>query len=184
MRAELRDLSERDYWVYGVSERDLEHTLRLAQSLVQTHFEAYRREEARVKAEQPELAADILDDVAYYTYIDAQYVWQFCLWRLQGILEGMIVHTFLRERRSKPFAGLRAKLDAMRAVGFSVQEADYDELLAWAVLRNALSHAPPEQARPGPLQEADVVEYRDLVVRVVREWRKEKPEHDTSRPDA
>src|SRR3972149_7958631 len=95
MRPQLRNLSERDYWLYGVSERDFEHTLRLAQSLVRNHFKAYERDAAMVRTEQPELADDILDDEAFYTYVDAQYVWQFCLWRLQGILEGMITRTLL-----------------------------------------------------------------------------------------
>ena len=115
-----------------------------------------------------------MDDIAYYTYIDAQYVWHFCLWRLQAILEGMIVYTFLPSKPSKSLIGLKAKLDAMRDAGYSLKQNDYDELIAWGNLRNALSHAPPEQYRPGPLKEDDIIEYKSLVESICQQWRSEE----------
>jgi hypothetical protein len=136
-------------------------------------FELFRQEAERVRASQPEHADDILDDVGYYTYVEAQYLWQFCLWRMQGILEAVICNRLLpkdkpgsRRARSK----LGARLDAVRAAGYTISEAESTELLAWAALRNALSHAPPEQYRPGPLAEEDVVEYRRLVGELIERW--------------
>ena len=171
MREPLRKLSESEYWVYGVSEYDFEYAVKLAQKLVQGQFDLFNQYAEKVRHEQPEMADDILDDPAYYTFIDGQYVWHFALWRLQAVLEGLIVYTFLKRTSGDGLDGLKKKLDAMVAAGFNVSDADRDELLAWARLRNALSHAPPESYRPGPLTEADVLEYRDLVVRLCRDWR-------------
>jgi hypothetical protein len=59
----------------------------------------------------------------------------------------------------------------MRAAGYTIADEDYAELLEWASLRNALSHSPPEQYRPAMLKEADLLEYKELVERVCRQWR-------------
>lgn len=174
MRKELKDIVESDYWVYGLKEEDFKYTLRLAKELVDAKFELYRQEDKRVRQDQPELADDILDDTAYYTYIDTQYVWHFCLWRLQAILEGIIVYKLLPSKQSKPLIGLKAKLDAMRDAGYTIEQDDYDEMINWGNLRNALSHAPPEQYRPGPLKEEDIVEYKSLVERLCQQWRLEE----------
>lgn len=171
MRPELRAISEHGYWVYGPRESDFEHTLTLARSLVASQIEVYRTEEARVRAAEPELADDILDDVAYYTHTDSQYVWHFALWRLQAILEALIVRVFLKRNNAKGLLGLSAKLAAMIDAGYEITSEDRNELEAWARVRNALSHAPPEQARPGPLTEEDVVEYKALVERLCEAWR-------------
>ena len=69
--------------------------------------------------------------------------------------------------------GLRAKLDALKKEGYSVTDDEYDELIEWADVRNMLSHAPPEQYRPGPLLEQDVEEYKLLVERLMRNWQQE-----------
>ena len=52
----------------------------------------------------------------------------------------------------------------------AVEQADLE---AWARVRNSLSHAPPEQANPGPLIEDDVVEYKGLVEHLCARWRTE-----------
>lgn len=171
MRPELRKVSEDDYWVYGLGETDFDFTLELARRLISSRSAAYMQEAARVRAAQPDLADDILDDEAYYTAVDADYVWHFALWRLQAIFEGLIAYTFLDGRSGRSLIGLKTKLEAMRAAGFELRDSEFDELLAWGRLRNALSHAPPERYRPGPLTEGDVVEYRELVGRLCATWR-------------
>jgi len=173
MRAELKNLAELDYWTYGLSESDFGYTFRLAKGLIEAKFELYRQEAKRVREEKPELADDILDDITYYTYIEAQYVWHFCLWRLQAIFEAIILHNLLPVKPSKPLIGLKAKLDAIRNAGYTLDQADYDELINWGKLRNLLSHAPPEQFRPGPIKEEDIVEYQSLVKRVCQKWHSE-----------
>src|SRR5690606_29202630 len=105
-----------------------------------------------------------------YTYTDIDFLWQFCLWRLQGILEAVMVHTFLSGCLSKQPAGLRDKLLAMRDAGYTVTDNDLNELFAWARLRNALSHAPPEQYRPAPLVEEDIQDYMTLITRLIDIW--------------
>lgn len=175
MRPELRGLTERDYWVYGVRPWDFDHTVELVRSFVHARFELFRQEAeaTRAGASNPEWADEVLDDPAYYTYIDAQYAWQFCLWRLQGILEGIISRTLLRRTAATPTLGLKARLKSLRRAGYTLSKAEEAELLDWAALRNALSHAPPERYRPGPLTEEDALEYRDLARGLAERWYEE-----------
>lgn len=171
MRPELKKMSEDEYWVYGLSEDDFDFTLELAHRLIAAPRELYEQYAAYVRVAQPELADDILDDESYYTDVDADYVWHFALCRIQAIFEGLIVYTFLEGKRTEGLTGLQRKLHAVRAAGFELSDPDLEELLRWGRLRNALSHAPPEQYRPGPLRESDVVEYRELVGRLCAAWR-------------
>jgi hypothetical protein len=171
MRTELSLYIDQRYWVYGVSEEDLEHTIELARGFVNASYELVRQEYARVRTSNPEQADDIMDDIVAHAVTDSDYVWQACLWRLQGLLEAIIVCTFLGRPDSTGLVGLKAKLQAMRDSGFQIGDADSNELLNWARVRNALSHAPPERYRPGPLKEDDVVEYHQLALRLCRDWR-------------
>jgi hypothetical protein len=166
MREELRDLQ---YHVYGLSEADFEYALDVARRLVQAHLTLTQQRIAPYR-DDPE-AVEAIDDEAYYAFIDTVYLWEYGLWRLQGVFEGLITNTFLPTRPAKPLPGLKKKLEAMRAAGYTIADEDYAELLEWASLRNALSHSPPEQYRPAMLKEADLLEYKELVERVCRQWR-------------
>lgn len=170
MRETLKNISESDYWVYGLSEDDYDYTVRLAKEFVEAKTTLFKQKSERVRIEQPEEADDILDDVAYYTHTDNEYIWHFCLWRLQAIFEGILVHKLLRDQKAERLLGLKAKLDAIRAAGYPLSDQNYDDLISWGKLRNALSHAPPEQYRPGPLRDADVFEYKALVKRLTKAW--------------
>jgi hypothetical protein len=172
MRKQLKRYVEGDYWVYGLSVHDYSYTIRLAKEYVDAKMMLFRQYAEKIRREQPDSADDILDDTAYYNYTDTEYVWHFCLWRLQAVFEGILVHKILRNKEVERLPGLKAKLDAVRRAGYPLTDEDYDELIEWAKLRNALSHAPPEQYRPGPLCEEDVMEYLGLVERISREWLK------------
>ena len=175
MRDKLREIKERDYWCYGLSLDDFDWTFDLARRLVDAHITLFRQEAAearRTSVLPPDILDEALSDTGYYTYVDTEYVWHFCLWRLQGILEGLIVSRFLPSQLPG-LRGLRAKLEAMRAASYTLSTDDYDELLAWSKLRNALSHAPPERVRPGPLEQADVLEYKDFAKKVCLLWQQE-----------
>lgn len=175
MRAILKELTEEDCWVYGIREDDFHHAVRLVKEMIQARYEQYKRKEGKVRLESPDIADDILDDVAYYSYTDNQYLWHFALWRLQGLLEAVIVHQLIDDEKCMQLTGLKAKLYALRKVGrYSVSEDEINELMLWAKLRNAISHAPPEQYRPSPLGEEDVIEYQQLVLRFYSRWIKEK----------
>jgi hypothetical protein len=185
MRDELKRITESDYWVYGLNEEDFAYTLGLAHELIEARQNELERQKQQVEivSEGPdpvdeeslkEALDEVISDMAYYTYIDIQYVWHFCLWRLQAIFEGLITYAFLPAKPTKPLMGLKAKLDAMRAAGYSINQQDYDELIAWAKLRNSLSHAPPEQYRPGPLDEQDAIEYKEFVESICCKWRIEE----------
>lgn len=174
MRHQLRNLTEKDYWVYGVTESDFDHAINFVREMIDARTEQYKTEEARVRTESPDVADDILDDVAYYRYTDNQYLWQFSLWRLQGLIEAVIAHQLIETTDTRKLFGLKTKLGALQQLGYSIEQHEIDELLLWASLRNALCHAPPEQFRPLPLLEEDVVEYQEFVKGLYLRWQKEK----------
>lgn len=156
MRPELRALKEGNWHVYGLGEDDFDYTLRLVNDMITARGLVAGQEAEELGTAHPEGADEIEADLLYYAWVDSQFLHQFCLWRLQGIFEGILVQDFLKGTR---FHGLKAKLDAMRAEGYSIDQTDYDELLEWAQLRNALSHFPPEQYRPIEITENDIAEY-------------------------
>jgi hypothetical protein len=90
VRDQLKNLTEDDYWVYGITEPDFDHAVELVREMIDARTEQYKAQEAKVRLENPEAADDILDDVAYYRYTDNQYLWQFALWRLQGLIAAVI----------------------------------------------------------------------------------------------
>lgn len=169
MRQELRNVSEFDHW-RDVPDFDFAHALELARKFIAGQFHMFEEHASKVRAEEPILADDILDDIGYYTFIDAQFVWHFVLWRIQGLFESMMVYGFLGRANSRGLLGLEAKLKAMLSAGFPLEDVDRDEIVSWGHLRNALSHAPPKSYSPGPLTEGDVVEYLNLVLRVKESW--------------
>lgn len=174
MRDRLKNLTEKDYWVYGIKESDFDHALNLVREMIDARNEQYEKKAARIRKEQPEVADDILDDVAYYRYTDNQYLWQFALWRLQGLIEAVIAHQLVETENSKKLFGLRAKLEALQKNGYSISPEEISELTLWGDLRNAISHAPPEQYRPTPLNEEDIVEYYNFVKSLYCRWQTEK----------
>ncbi|WP_394151080.1 hypothetical protein [Vibrio maritimus] len=174
MREQLKKLTEKDYWVYGISESDFDHVLDLVTEMIQARNEQYEVESTRVRQERPEAAEDILDDVAYYRHTDNQYLWQFALWRLQGLIEAVIAHQIVEVHGTKKLFGLKAKLESLTAIGYTITTEEIEELLDWASLRNAISHAPPEQYRPVPLTKEDIFEYHHFAKRLYIRWRAEK----------
>ncbi|OQA91689.1 MAG: hypothetical protein BWY26_00765 [Elusimicrobia bacterium ADurb.Bin231] len=94
------------------------------------------------------------------------FIWQFCLWRLQAIFEGMRIHNLFLEKQTKPLFGLKAKLDALINAGFAVSENDIKDLLDWSILRNLLSHAPHGHFSLSSIEESDIIEYKDLLLRI------------------
>lgn len=168
MRAELKNF---DWHLYGLGISDLSYTVSIVQSVLKERKESIDERWDRLRRESPDVADDIMDDVSYYTWVENQYLWTFCLWRMQAIFEGIITTSILESGSRLP--GLRAKLSAVRKVGFTVEESLERDLLDWAELRNALSHCPPEQFNPALLKESDILEYRDLLVSALTVWRGE-----------
>ena len=173
MRDRLKYLTEQEYWVYGITESDFDHAVELVRAMIDARTEQYEKKAEKVRVESPDLADDILDDVAYYRYTDDQYLWQLALWRLQGLIEAVIAHQLIDD--GKKLFGLKAKLEALKEKGYTVENEEIEELLLWANLRNALSHAPPEKYRPAPLREEDIVEYLMFIKKLYCRWKKEKP---------
>jgi len=178
MRDRLKGLTEKDYWVYGITESDFDHSINLVREMIDARTEQYEREAAKVRKEQPDVADEILDDVAYYKFTDDQYLWQFALWRLQGLIEAVIAHQLIENDGSKKLFGLKAKLEALEKHGYTVSQEEIVELVLWGDLRNAISHAPPEQYRPTPLSEDDIVEYYEFVKSLYLRWQSEKPSEE------
>jgi hypothetical protein len=178
VRDDLRGITEKDYWLYGLRESDLDYILRLADALVEARKTQINEECEQAKEDYPDpsIHGEIISDLSHYAWVDEQYIWQFCLGRFQGILEGLIVSEFLSYETDQFLPGLKSKLRAVRDEGYQIENSEYDELLEWAKLRNALSHAPPEQFRPGPLRRSDVVEYKQLIKSICATWREANAE--------
>lgn len=174
MRERLKGLTEKDYWVYGINETDFDHAIDLVKDMIQARIEQYQKEAAKIRKEQPDVADEILDDVAYYNFIDNQYLWQFALWRLQGLIEAVITHQLIDINGSKKLFGLKSKLEALKSNGYDINQDEINELILWANLRNAISHAPPEQYRPTPLNEEDIIEYHSFIKSLYLRWQSEK----------
>jgi len=66
--------------------------------------------------------------------------------------------------------GLKAKVEQLELFGYTLDHSEKEELFLWANLRNTISHAPPEQYRPSPLCEEDVIEYKQLILKLYNRW--------------
>ena len=147
MREKLKSLTEEDYWLYGLSEDDFDYTFRMVTEFIDSHQEKVRAEieQAKIDYPQEDIWCEIQSDLAHYAWVYEQYLWEFCLWRIQGIFEGLIIHTFLPQSPGKKLMGLKQKLTGAKKAGFTLTDEEYNELIRWGNLRNTLSHTPPEQ---------------------------------------
>ena len=168
MRPELR---RQDYHIYGLSEYDYDYFFDLVKRVAASHIERTQNHTAPFRNDP--VMAEAASDAAYYAHVDSVFLWEYALWRLQGIFEGLIMTLFLPHLREKRLMGLLAKLKAMQNAGYTLTAEDEQELTEWAELRNALSHRPPEQYRPSELRETDVQEYLAIVKRHCARWRSE-----------
>ena len=174
MREILKGLTEKDYWVYGIKDSDFDHVIFLVWEMIEARSIQYNAYAAEIKIENPDDADDILDDVAYYRHTDEQYLWQFALWRLQGLIEAIISQELQKHSHTSKVFGLDSRLKALKSYGYVIEKNELDELLLWASLRNAISHAPPEQYRPVPILEEDILEYYTLIKDLCLRWQKIK----------
>lgn len=171
MRAELLDF---DWHGYGLSVRDYEYTLRLVKNIIQDRIDHLpKRVEGAVGYDEngnilsgTEIENEVLDDLAYYTWIDNFYVCHFGLWRLQGIFEGILKQEF---GVPENLPGLKKKFDTVLKQGYKIDKSQYDEILLWSKIRNALTHNPPEAYKPHGLTIDDLSEYCDLVSGVTQQ---------------
>ena len=173
MREDLKDTAENDYWVYGISEGDFDYAVELIQDAVNLRTERFNTYMAEVRERDPESADDILDDVAYYKYLDEQHLWQHALLRLQGLIEAVMTSEFANLGEGVRLFGLTSKIRAIKAEGYTLSEEEKNELILWGNLRNAIAHAPPEQYRP-VITKDDVLEYYELVKAFYLRWSEEK----------
>jgi hypothetical protein len=175
-----KELKEFNWHVYGLNCSDLDYTIGLIDEIISD-----RQGQLKVKTDSIEcydesgklvdistgIGDEAIDDIHYYNYIENLFLWHFALWRLQGIFEGILKQEFFPD---KNLMGLLAKMQFVRELGFTIDEGDFQELVNWGKLRNALSHFPPEQYRPIEINQNDLVEYSDLVKKVIRGLLREK----------
>lgn len=171
MRNELKNFK---WHIHGLSERDLDDALRLTKDLIEAKKKDLKAYEEKTREENSESADDILDDIFYYSWVDMQILWQFCLWRLQSIFEGILIGELLTEEEARGLLGLKSKMDKVISKGYEIEQENYDELIEWGKLRNALSHSPPEHYRPIKLEESDVIEYLELLKSVTGDLKAQK----------
>jgi len=175
MRDRLKDFN---WHIHGLSEGDIDHIYEMVKKTIEDRNKILDEYKARVEIEDPEMAPDILDDICYYHGLQNLILWQFALWRLQGIFEGLMILKYLKDPSlSKKLIGLKAKLKKMKDSGYTLSSDDYDTLLEWGELRNALSHCPPEWYGYVDLFEADIQEYISLIKKVISTWESEEANH-------
>jgi hypothetical protein len=169
MREELLNFN---WHIYNLSDTDYDYTIEVIDRIIKDRKKQINRivkkiEVKNKKSKSPykDDTGEEISDVRYYSYIDEQFLWEFALWRLQGVFEAILSQNF---NQTTNVFGLKAKLDTLRKANVDLANDDYIELLNWAKLRNALSHLPPEQYRPSNLTRSDLVEYSDLLKRITK----------------
>jgi hypothetical protein len=175
MRRSLQSATQADYFCYGLSLDDLDYTERLVNDFIDARKKDIARlnRAAKKKYPDPDIHIEIISDNNHYAYVDEQYLWHFCIWRFQGILEGIILADIL-DSPKKPLFGLKAKLEEIKKHGYLLREKDIEECLKWGRLRNAFSHSPPEQFRPIEIIPSDIKTYKVLIRRIVSTLQKQK----------
>jgi hypothetical protein len=170
MREELLSF---DWHTYNLSDTDFDYTIELVDRIISERKKHTERiikkielKDKKSKSLQKDDTGEEISDVQHYSYIDGQFLWHFALWRLQGIFEGILTQNF---RQTSNIFGLKTKLDNLKGANVEIADDDYNEILKWAKLRNALSHLPPEQYNPGNLTRTDLVEYSDLLKRIINQ---------------
>ncbi|KYG81176.1 hypothetical protein AWW67_07405 [Roseivirga seohaensis] len=161
MREELKNTN---WHIYGLSISDYDYTDRLITELIDDRNKQIEIKEKELEAKKTD--SEAISDLSYYAFIDNLFIWQFGIWRLQGIFEGILKQEFFPE---KDMHGLKVKLDYTRKISKKINNEDYNKLLEWGKLRNALSHYPPEQYRPSLIQRNDFNEYLELLKKVTTE---------------
>ncbi|MGB9006424.1 MAG: hypothetical protein WCB96_11930 [Candidatus Aminicenantales bacterium] len=170
MRNELKNFN---WHIYGLGERDIDFAYDLVKDIINDRNKILGDYSERIKKEYPESFTDIMDDIGYYHGLENLIFWQFALWRLQGIFEGMIILNYLKDPSLiKKLIGLKAKLNKIKDSGFPISQNDYESLIDWGELRNALSHCPPEKYGDVDLKEEDIKEFIALIKRVMSVWDK------------
>jgi hypothetical protein len=157
----LRDfLKNFDWHIYGLSIDDFDHTKSTISNIIDDRRSTIEIKVANLTERGIDSEAEA--DVRYYSEIEHQNLWQFGIWRLQGIFEGILKQDFGIESR-----GLNNILKDAIEKGIGISETERIDLLEWGKLRNALSHFPPEKYRPSPLSESDFDEYLELVKNII-----------------
>lgn len=168
MREELKNM---DWHLYGLRVEDLDYTLRLVQDIIAGRKELLEQERIRLKREKPEdVTGEIISDLAHYNWVENQYLWHFCLWRMQAVFEHLVVQELLIKGNPQIksfYGGLKKLMTRVTIGGYQIPNDDLEDLYRWADLRNGLSHQPPEMYRPGGLGEHDIIEYVELLKRIL-----------------
>jgi hypothetical protein len=146
---------------------DLDRTVVLCRDLALSHWQYTHAPLADLDDTNQE-AVEIISDQNFRTGFEVQFIFQFGLWRLQAIFEGLITQDFLNDAKS---SGLTSRLKAMAARGYSLSTDENAELMKWAYLRNELSHRPmtPNSVAQS-LAGDDLQEFALLLNAILRGW--------------
>lgn len=169
MKSPIRSLHQR---VYQLSPRDMDSVIELVSEIVDERTKEIDALEERLKTESPDIVDDVMDDARPYNFWRHNFLWESCVWRLQGIFEGILDERFLKN--AKKYRGLRDRLNALKQSGFSIKNED--KLISWADFRNELSHSPPKQieGHGAHLGKDDIVEFREFLVDILRDLERQK----------
>lgn len=153
--------------VYKLSPKDMDSVIELVSEIVDERTLEIDKLEEKLKLESPDIVDDIMDDIRPHNFWRHNFLWESCIWRLQGIFEAILDERFLDN--SRKYRGLRDRLNELKRLGFTVSQEK--ELLRWSEFRNELSHSPPKQmiGHGAQIGKMDVVQFREFLVAVLRE---------------
>lgn len=177
MREALRQLNDGEYWVYGPSVYEFDNVVELVQKYSEYADACIERmvSGSEVPPEFEEAHAEVSSDLRCYNFIEKGLLWSFALWRIQGMFEALMVSHYLPRKPPKALIGLRSKLTAIEAAGYTLSSEQDAELISWGTLRNLLSHMPPEHHRPIAVDRQDIEEYVALLKAVCTLWSEQRP---------
>lgn len=150
----------------------MDAVIALISEMVEEKTKEIDAKEQNLRREQPDTADEIMDDLRYYHACRFSFFWESCVWRLQGIFEGILDEQFLAKKRK--YRGLRDRINSLKNTGYRL--INEDQLVAWAKFRNELSHSPPKQldGHGTFLAKNDLISFREFLVDILKDLQKQK----------
>jgi len=158
--------------IYKLSPKDMDSIIELVSEIVDERTNEIDKLEEKLIREKSDIVDDIMDGLRPHNFWRHNFLWESCVWRLQGIFEGILDERFLSNHRR--YKGLRDRLNELKKAGFEIDQEL--KLIEWANLRNELSHNPPKQinGHGALLGKDDIVKFREFLVDILRTLEQQK----------
>ena len=154
-------LQNHDWHLYGLSIQDIEYTISIEETLREESDEYIKNRWEMERVKNPDIADDIMDDIAYYSFVNKQYILEFCIIRILGIFEALIQNSFINEKAPP---GLSGKIKKIEKNNYTIENDRKNELRLWISLRNSIIHHPSEIYKPLNLIKEDIEELKNITI--------------------